>query len=82
MGMVVLKKSIAAVMILAVVMAASAEVGEALSQCGKDCMPVCLRVEGATIPACQVSCEDFCNHGGNKGGGGQIDFSKFKFSHG
>lgn len=43
----------------------------ALSECAKDCMPVCLRVEGATIPVCGQSCEEYCKQlGGGAGGDG------------
>ncbi|KAK2968171.1 hypothetical protein RJ640_018264 [Escallonia rubra] len=36
--------------------------GEALSNCAKDCMPTCMKVNGATIDACGIACEQYCQH--------------------
>ncbi|KAF4371066.1 hypothetical protein G4B88_020534 [Cannabis sativa] len=33
---------------------------EALTECAKLCMPVCLRETGAGLPACEKACEDYC----------------------
>lgn len=42
----------------------------AVSECAKPCMPVCLKEEGATLPICEIACENYCkqisgNHGGS-----------------
>ncbi|KMT08014.1 hypothetical protein BVRB_6g144230 [Beta vulgaris subsp. vulgaris] len=41
---------------------------EAISDCAKDCMPNCLRVEGASIPSCETSCEGYCDQKDGQGG--------------
>ncbi|KAM1819434.1 hypothetical protein ACFX15_001020 [Malus domestica] len=33
---------------------------EALSDCAKPCMPVCMKEEGASIPICEIACENYC----------------------
>ncbi|KAK9283436.1 hypothetical protein L1049_011678 [Liquidambar formosana] len=70
-----MKKTIAALLISALVVMACTNMSEALSQCAKDCMPVCMGVEGATVEGCGPSCEDYCNQlsggqGDRAGGGG------------
>ncbi|KAJ4969599.1 hypothetical protein NE237_002698 [Protea cynaroides] len=39
---------------------ASVEGGESLSDCGKACMPICMRVDGTTLGVCEKSCEEAC----------------------
>ncbi|GMN31353.1 hypothetical protein TIFTF001_003214 [Ficus carica] len=50
------------VLLIATLVVASAfiQTGEALSECAKPCMPVCLNEKGATIPMCETACEDYC----------------------
>ncbi|EXC32934.1 hypothetical protein L484_013049 [Morus notabilis] len=58
-----------------VVAAAIVETGEALSECAKQCMPVCLKEQGATIPVCETACENYCQQSsdnGGQGGGGVV----------
>ncbi|KAF5729494.1 hypothetical protein HS088_TW21G01661 [Tripterygium wilfordii] len=44
-------------------------VGEAISDCAKQCMPTCMREDGATLDACDVACEKYCEQTiGNAGG--------------
>merc|ERR1711974_266762 len=31
-----------------------------LSDCAKQCMPVCLKEDGATIPMCETACVSYC----------------------
>lgn len=65
------KKTMAMLLVGALIVMASVNLNEALSECAKDCMPVCLRVEGATIPVCGQSCEEYCKQlGGGAGGDG------------
>lgn len=50
------------VLLIATLVVASAfmQTGEALSECAKPCMPVCLNEKGATIPVCETACEEYC----------------------
>lgn len=54
------KKTIIALLICLVITMASVKRTEALSDCAKQCMPVCLKEEGATIDACGTACENYC----------------------
>lgn len=54
------KKTFAAVLMLAVVLMAFIAAGEA-RECVDQCMPVCMRVEGATVPKCNKACGDVCD---------------------
>ncbi|KAF4371079.1 hypothetical protein G4B88_020523 [Cannabis sativa] len=47
-------------MLVVLLVGAFFQTGEALSDCGKGCMPVCLAERGATIPMCEIACEDYC----------------------
>ncbi|KAJ4969749.1 hypothetical protein NE237_002848 [Protea cynaroides] len=47
-------------MISALVVMASVEGGESLTDCGKACMPICMRVDGTTLGVCEKSCEEAC----------------------
>ncbi|KAF5742548.1 hypothetical protein HS088_TW09G00598 [Tripterygium wilfordii] len=43
--------------------------GEAVSDCAKQCMPTCMREDGATLHACDPACEKYCEQiSGNTGG--------------
>ncbi|KAA8539297.1 hypothetical protein F0562_025989 [Nyssa sinensis] len=55
------KKFIATLLMTAMVIMACAEIGEAISDCAKDCMPTCMKVDGASISACEEGCENYCN---------------------
>lgn len=71
------KKTVAAILMTAVVLLAfAATPGEALSECGKHCMPVCLK-EGATISACSKACEEYCRQVDGNPGGWNLDEANF-----
>lgn len=56
------KKTVAAVLLICLVIAmACVERAETLSDCAKECMPVCLKEKGATIEACSPACEEYCD---------------------
>jgi hypothetical protein len=40
---------------------ASVKKAETLSDCAKECMPVCLKENGATIDSCGAACEKYCD---------------------
>ncbi|KAF5733738.1 hypothetical protein HS088_TW16G00178 [Tripterygium wilfordii] len=57
-------------MAFAVLFSLYANVGEGVSDCAKQCMPTCMREDGATLEACDVACEEYCKQiTGNTGGG-------------
>jgi len=58
--MVISKKTIAGMLICLVISVACVERAETLSDCAKQCMPVCLKEEGATIDVCGPACEKYC----------------------
>ncbi|PON67987.1 Thionin [Trema orientale] len=68
---------IPAVLIMSVLfIGAFFQTGEALTPCAKECMPVCLKEDGATIPVCETACESYCKQaasGSGQGGGGIMD---------
>jgi hypothetical protein len=53
-----------------------ANVSEALSPCAKDCMPVCLKEDGATRDSCGKACEDYCKQVSGDGGNGGFPIFK------
>jgi hypothetical protein len=55
------KKAIAALLICLVITMASVKKAETLSDCAKECMPVCLKENGATIDSCGAACEKYCD---------------------
>ncbi|MCH99410.1 hypothetical protein A2U01_0020422 [Trifolium medium] len=55
------KKAIAALLICLVITMASFKKAETLSDCAKECMPVCLQENGATIDVCGPACEKYCD---------------------
>ncbi|KAL6328369.1 hypothetical protein AAG906_034513 [Vitis piasezkii] len=57
--------------IMAIVVAHEAP-GEEVPLCAKDCMPVCLKVEGATIHACEESCHEYCKQISGRGSNGGV----------
>lgn len=59
------KKTIAALLICLVIAMACVKRAETLSDCAKQCMPVCLREKGATIEACGPACENYCKQAGH-----------------
>ncbi|CAJ1967854.1 unnamed protein product [Sphenostylis stenocarpa] len=59
--MMVSKKAIAAMLICLVTTLACVERAETLSDCAKQCMPVCLKENGATIAVCGPACEKYCD---------------------
>ncbi|GKV34148.1 hypothetical protein SLEP1_g42557 [Rubroshorea leprosula] len=48
--------------IFALVVMAYSNSGEPLSKCTRKCMPVCLKVDGATMDTCELVCTSYCNH--------------------
>ncbi|GMN51051.1 hypothetical protein TIFTF001_020210 [Ficus carica] len=72
------KNTISTLLIMTLLVAAAfVQKGKALSDCAKECMPVCLKEKGATIPVCETACENFCSQatsgaGPNQGGGGVV----------
>ncbi|GAU31390.1 hypothetical protein TSUD_19360 [Trifolium subterraneum] len=54
------EKAIAALLICLVITMASVKKAETLSDCAKECMPVCLKENGATIDICGDACEKYC----------------------
>jgi len=54
------KKTIAGLLICLVIAMASVKKAETLSDCAKQCMPVCLNEKGATIDVCSEACEKYC----------------------
>ncbi|CAL5207738.1 unnamed protein product [Lathyrus oleraceus] len=54
------KKIISTLLICLVITMASVKEAEPLSDCAKQCMPVCLKENGATIQICGPACEQFC----------------------
>ncbi|KEH41362.1 hypothetical protein MtrunA17_Chr1g0170831 [Medicago truncatula] len=54
------KKAIAVLLICLVIAMASVKKAETLSDCAKECMPVCLKEKGATIDTCSPACEKYC----------------------
>lgn len=62
MYMMASKKTLtASLLICLVIVMACVENVESLSDCAKQCMPVCLKENGATIDACGPACEKFCD---------------------
>ncbi|OWM73890.1 hypothetical protein CDL15_Pgr018950 [Punica granatum] len=60
-----------------VLMAVAVGTTEALSECAKLCMPVCLK-EDSNMSACETACENYCDQiDGNTGGGPIFDKSLF-----
>ena len=55
------KKTIGAMLICLVVTMACVERAESLSDCAKQCMPVCLKEKGSTIAVCGPACEKYCD---------------------
>ena len=60
------KKTIVALLIFLVITMESIKKAETLSDCAKDCMPVCLKEKGATIDVCGPACETFCQQYNSK----------------
>ncbi|KAF8006372.1 hypothetical protein BT93_K0617 [Corymbia citriodora subsp. variegata] len=61
MKMAMNKKTVVAIlMMVAVLMAFAATSCEATEDCTKACMPVCLKTEGASVPACNRACAEYC----------------------
>jgi len=58
--MVISKKTIGAMLMCLVISMGSVERAETLSDCAKQCMPVCLKEKGATIAVCGPACEKYC----------------------
>ena len=54
--------------LVAMVCSYSMKGSEALSDCAKPCMPVCLKEEGANIPICEIACENYCKQVSGNGG--------------
>ncbi|RYR73558.1 hypothetical protein Ahy_A02g007947 [Arachis hypogaea] len=65
--MMVLKKYVVAMLICMVLAIVCFNYAETLSDCAKQCMPVCLQERGATIEVCGLACEKYCDQisGGN-----------------
>ena len=68
------KIAIPTLLIAMLVVVAFAQTGEALTECAKQCMPVCLKEQGATIPVCETACEGYCKQAaaGSDTGGGNV----------
>ncbi|OIW13255.1 hypothetical protein TanjilG_14188 [Lupinus angustifolius] len=60
------KKTLAAFLICMVIAMAFVEKAETLSDCAKECMPVCLKEKGSTIDACSPACEEYCSQYASK----------------
>ncbi|KOM34373.1 hypothetical protein LR48_Vigan02g052300 [Vigna angularis] len=58
--MVISMKTIAGMLICLVISMACVKRAETLSECAKQCMPVCLKEKGATIAVCGPACEKYC----------------------
>ena len=56
----VAKKFAETLLITALVVLAMATHTEALSDCAKNCMPTCLKVDGASMSQCEQACEQYC----------------------
>lgn len=54
------KKTIVSLLICLVITMACVKSAETLSDCAKQCMPVCLKEKGATIEVCGPACEKYC----------------------
>ncbi|KAK7393071.1 hypothetical protein VNO78_21523 [Psophocarpus tetragonolobus] len=59
--MMVSKKTVAALLICLVITMTCVRRAETLSNCAKQCMPVCLREKGAIIEVCGPACEKYCD---------------------
>nr|DAD26757.1 TPA_asm: hypothetical protein HUJ06_028225 [Nelumbo nucifera] len=53
-------KVFAVFFISALVMMASFQTSEAISECAKSCMPSCMEVDGSTLGVCEEACESGC----------------------
>ncbi|GFZ05854.1 hypothetical protein Acr_18g0000240 [Actinidia rufa] len=54
------KKFAARLLITALVVLVLVTHTEALSDCAKNCMPTCLKVDGASMSQCEQACEQYC----------------------
>ncbi|KAL6290710.1 hypothetical protein Pyn_16272 [Prunus yedoensis var. nudiflora] len=54
------KTAILICVLVVVVGCSSMQGSEAISACAKPCMPVCMKEEGASIPICEIACENYC----------------------
>lgn len=68
---------VAAGLAAVVLMASAVGMTMALSECAKECMPICLKEDDA-MGACETACEGYCDQvEGNTGGHRVFDKSLF-----
>ena len=62
------KYNILLIVFTLIIFTSNSNIIEGISDCAKECMPNCLRVDGATIHNCKNSCEALCDQRDGHGG--------------